>query len=98
MLRLRNPAATNPVADLAAFLRAPSFELDLRGFDLLIPPDLSLDKVAPTGALTITVTPPGGQATTLQFKSSSSPMREGSATTYRFLPEGGRQGDLPPGR
>ena len=47
MLRLRNPAATNPVADLAAFLRVASFDLDLRGFDLLIPPDLSLDKVTP---------------------------------------------------
>jgi hypothetical protein len=87
MLRLRNPAATNPVADLAAFLRAPSFELDLRGFDLLIPPDLSLEKVTPSGGLTVTATPAGGGATTLRFKQSGQPQREGSATIYRFIPE-----------
>jgi predicted GTPase len=97
MQRLRNPAATNPIADLAAFLRASSFELDLRGFDLLIPPDLSLDKVTPSGALTITVTPPGGGATTLQFKQSGAPTREGSATGYRFFPEGGGKLSYRPG-
>jgi hypothetical protein len=87
MLRLRNPAATNPVADLAAFLRAPSFELALSGFDLLIPPDLSLDRVTPSGALTVAITSPGGGAETLRFKLSGEPQRKDSAMSYRFLPE-----------
>lgn len=100
MLRLRNPAATNPVADLAAFLRASSVELDLRGFDLLIPPDLSLDRVTPSGALTITVAPRMGdmrEPTTLRFKHSGAPMREGSATSHRFFPEGGGKLTYRPG-
>jgi len=87
MLRLRNPNAANPVADLAAFLHASTFDLDLRGLDLLIPPDLSLDKVAPSGALVITITPKGGATTTLRFKQSGAGIREGSATSYRFVPE-----------
>jgi hypothetical protein len=87
MLRLRDPGAPNPVAELAAFLRATKFDLDLRGFDLLIPPDLALDKVAPSGSLTVTITPKGGAASSRRFKQSGAPTREGSATSYHFIPE-----------
>jgi hypothetical protein len=87
MLRLRDPAAANPVAELAAFLRSTKFDLDLRGFDLLIPPDLALDKVAPSGSLAVTVTPKNGPPATRRFKQSGAPTREGSATGYHFIPE-----------
>jgi hypothetical protein len=89
MLRLRNPLATNPVAELAAFLRAASFILDLRGFDLIIPPDLGLEKVVPSGPFSLTATRPGGAATTLIFKQAGAPQSAGSALSYRFLPESG---------
>jgi hypothetical protein len=87
MLRLRDPNAANPVAELAAFLRAGQFELDLRGFDLVIPPDLALDKVAPSGSLIITMTPKGKPAESLRFKQSGQGLRVDSGTRYTFLPE-----------
>jgi hypothetical protein len=88
LVRLRDPAAPNPVGELITFLRQPQFELDLRGFDLVIPLDLSLDRVSPAGPLTITLTPRGGPTVTRRFKQSDSGVREGSVVSYRFVPDG----------
>ncbi len=97
LLRLRDPAATNPVTELAAFLRTTKFDLDLKGFDLLIPPDLSLDKVVPSGPLTVAVTPRTGGSAVQRFKQSGTAVREGSAMSYRFLGEGNRKLTYQPG-
>ncbi|MBA4067695.1 MAG: hypothetical protein C0501_29120 [Isosphaera sp.] len=86
LARLRDPAAPNPVGELAAFLRRDAFDLDPTEFTVLIPPDLGLDKVTPAGPLTITA---GAAART--FKPVGAGVREGSATRYRFAAEpGGR--------
>jgi hypothetical protein len=85
--RLRDPAATNPVLDLAVFLARTSFDLDFRGFELTIPDDLALEKVVPSGPLTITVASPSQSVQVQRFKLQGGGVREGSATTYRFMPE-----------
>lgn len=89
LARLRNSAAPNPVAELASFLRQEKFDLNLQGFDLLIPPDLGLGKVVPAGPFTITVTPRGGgTSATRTFKQAGPSVREGSGISYRFTVEG----------
>jgi hypothetical protein len=85
--RLRDPAAPNPVAELAAFLRRDSFELNLQGFDLLLPRDPSLGKLTPTGPFVLTVTPRGGTAVGKSFRHSGDGAAVGSATSYGFRAE-----------
>ena len=97
MLRLRNPNAANPIAELAEFLHTSKFDLDIKGFTLLIPPDLGLEKVAPWAHYTIGIAPPGGTATTLRFKQSGNGTREGTAMIYRFIPEGNGKAIYQPG-
>lgn len=86
--KFRNPSAANPVLELAAFLRTPSFELNLRGFDLVIPVDLGLEKVMPNGPLTLTTTRKGEPASTKRFKVADEGVRSGSITTYRLTVDG----------
>lgn len=86
-VRLRDPSAMNPVLELASFLRMTQFELDLRGFDLAIPVDLSLDKVTPAGLLTVTMTSRNGRPVVKRFKISDG-TRVGSITTYKLTIEG----------
>jgi len=89
LARLRNATAPNPVAELAAFLRQTKFDMNLQGFDLVLPPDLGLGKVAPAGGLTIAITARGGGATvTRSFKQAGPGIREGAGTSYRFAVEG----------
>jgi hypothetical protein len=97
LARLRDPAASEPIDELASFLRQEKFDLDLRGFDLSIPLDLSIDKIAPAGPFVITITPKGGTAVTKQFKQSQEGVREGSATTYRFASDGDAKLTYQPG-
>jgi len=89
MARFRNTAALNPVAELTAFLRQGTFDLNLQGFDLFLPPDLGLGKVTPGGLLSITITPRGGGTSTVRtFKQAGPGVREGSGTSFRFTAEG----------
>ncbi len=60
LAKLESPTAADPVAELAAFLTkldTKPFVLDLQGFQLTIPLDLTvgLDRVEPAGPLTVTV-------------------------------------------
>jgi hypothetical protein len=86
--RLRNRSAQNPVLELLAFLRTKTFTLEPRGFDLVIPVDLSSDKVVPSGAIVLSVPHPGSDSATKRFKQIGEGDRTGSTTTYRFTPEG----------
>jgi hypothetical protein len=88
LARLREPTAREPIDELASFLRQEKFEIDLSEFNLLLPLDLSLNKVTPAGAFTITLTPRSGAPSTLQFKQSNTGVREGSVLSYRFVREG----------
>ncbi len=87
LARLRDSAATDPVGELATFLRKDKFDIDLQEFAVLLPLDLSLDKVVPAGPFTLTITPRNGAAVTRQFKQSGSGTREGSAMRYPFAAE-----------
>ncbi|WP_439621502.1 hypothetical protein [Gemmata sp.] len=86
--KVRADGATNPVAELAAFLHQDKFDMNPAGFDVVLPLDLGLNKVAPNGPLAITVVPQGGQPTTRAFKQAGGGVREGAGTSYRFAAEG----------
>ncbi len=96
-VRLRDPSAPNPILELAAFLRTPQFEVNLHGFDLVIPVDLSLDKVHPAGPLSVATTSRGSSTTTKRFKQVGEGVREGSITTYKLTAEGDRKITYIPG-
>jgi hypothetical protein len=85
---LRDSSAPNPVLELAAFLRTNSFILNPSGFDLVIPTDLSSEKVLPNGSLTLTTLHSGSAAATKRYKQLGEGERNGSLTTYRFSAEG----------
>lgn len=87
LAKLRDPGAPNPVGELASFLRKGEFELDPREFTLVVPPDLSFDKVVPAGPLTVSVAS-GTTTTTKTFKQVGAGVREGSATRYSFTADG----------
>lgn len=97
LVRLRDPAAPNPVGELAAFLRRDKFELNLPGFSLLVPPDLGLEKAVPAGPLTVTLSPRVGNTATKTFKQSGPGVRDGSATVYRMAVEGDGKLTFAPG-
>jgi hypothetical protein len=85
LVRLRDPNAPNPVGELAAFLRREKFELDPRGFDLVVPRRLrGVDPVVPAGPLTITVTPSAGKPFTKELKQSGDGVRGENETTFRL--------------
>lgn len=92
LARLQDPAAPNPVTELANFLRdldTKAFELDLRGFELVIPLDLTagLDRVEPIGPLTITVTQRQEPRGTAKFTVGKGETR-GKTTVYPLTLEG----------
>ena len=87
-VQLRNPSGANPVLELAAFLRTPSFEFNLRGFDLVIPVDLALEKLTPNGPLTVTTTRRGEPGIAKRFNLVDDGVRSGSTTAYRLAIEG----------
>lgn len=97
LARLQNPAAPNPVSELVAFLRQPKFELDLHGFELVIPLDVSLDRVVPSGPFVLSLTPRVGSAVSRQFKQVGAGRREGSAMRYLFEADGDRKLTYHPG-
>lgn len=95
--RLENPRAPDPGAELATFLRAKEFDIDLTGLELAIPLTLRIPRVVPTGPVTITITPRrGGSPQKRTYKLSGEGMQQGLAMLYRFGSDAGfiyRPGD-----
>ncbi len=90
LARLQDPAAPDPVAELAAFLRdldKKSFDLDLRGFELTIPLDLTFDRIEPSGPFTVTVTHANQTSDAVKFTVGKGVTR-GTTTVYALIPEG----------
>jgi hypothetical protein len=87
LVRLDEPHATDPVEELAAFLRIKEFTLDAKGFELAIPLSLRVPAVIPNGKLSITISPPTGTAEVIPFEQSGEGVSQGLATVYRFVPE-----------
>ena len=92
LARLQDPAAPNPVAELKAFLSdldTKKFELDLHGFELTIPLDLTagLERVEPTGPLTITIAHGQDKPQTYKFAVGKGDRRD-NAMLYRLTAEG----------
>jgi|SRR5579883_2212597 len=92
LARLQDPSAPNPVTELADFLSdldTKAFELDLRGFELTIPLDLTvgLDRVDPIGPLTVTVSQRQEPRGTAKFTVGKGETR-GKVTVYPLTLEG----------
>jgi hypothetical protein len=85
---LKDPNAADPVLELATFLQAQSFDMTLSGFELVIPVDLALEKVVPTGPLTMTITHAESKESILQFKQDGEGVRKESNFVYRFTAQG----------
>lgn len=86
---LADPGAPDPVAELAAFLRAKEFAADINGWELAIPADFQLFTPTPAGPLTLTLTPrAGGPPVVLTFRPAGEGVREGGKVVYRFTPDG----------
>lgn len=94
LARLQNAGAADPITELADFLRdldSKAYELDLRGFELVIPDELTvgLEHVVPVGPLTVTVTKGAGPEVrgTAKFAVGRGESR-GKATVYPLTPDG----------
>ncbi|MFM8271419.1 MAG: hypothetical protein ACKODX_03710, partial [Gemmata sp.] len=90
LARLQDPNATNPVADLATFLRdldKKTLYLDLKSYELAIPLDLTFDRVEPAGPFAITVTRANQTSDTAKFTVGKGAVR-GTATAYPLAPDG----------
>ncbi|MBP3953708.1 hypothetical protein J8F10_00130 [Gemmata sp. G18] len=90
LARLQDPNAPDPVAELAAFLHnldKKVFELDLQGFELTVPLDLTFDRVDPNGQFTVTVTHANQATDVAKFTVGKGVMR-GTTTVYQLLPDG----------
>ena len=93
LARLQDPTAPNPLAELKAFLSdldTKTFDLDLRGFELTIPLDLTagLERVEPAAPLVVTLTHGQDKPVTLTFAVGKGERRDG-ATVYRLTPDAG---------
>ena len=82
--RLLNSSSQNPVLELATFLRTTSFDLEPKGFELVLPADLSLEKVVPTGLLTLSILHQGNSSGTKRFKQRGEGLQSGSTMAYQF--------------
>jgi hypothetical protein len=100
--RLQDPAAPDPVSELAKFLAdldTRKYELDLRaGFTLGVPLDLTsgLDRVEPVGPLTVTLTHGQEPPKAFAFAVKKGEPREG-ASAYRLVPDGAAKIEYAPG-
>jgi hypothetical protein len=80
----------DPVTELADFLREldkKTFELDLRGFELTIPLDLTLDRIEPSDTFIVTVTHADQSSETAKFTLNKGETR-GITTVYQLVPNG----------
>jgi hypothetical protein len=92
LARLQDPTAPDPVSELAKFLTdldTRAFELDLRALELTVPLDLTvgLDRIEPAGPLVVTIARGQESRAAVRFTASKGETR-GTATVYRFTPEG----------
>lgn len=97
LARLQDPTATDPVAELAPFLKQPSFALDPTGFDLTIPLDLRAQRVVPAGPLVVKIASRTLPEQTKSFRVSGDGSRQGQATVYKLVPDGGAKLTYRPG-
>lgn len=93
LARLQDPSAPDPVAELSKFLAdldTKKFDLDLNGFELTIPLDLTsgLERIEPTGPLSVIIAHGQEPAKTLRFTVGKGERRD-NATVYRLTPEAG---------
>lgn len=87
LARLENPAAPNPVDDLAAFLRTPAFTLDLRGAEVTVPREPGAPALVPAGPLTVTLVPRAGGAPVVRtYPQVGGGVISGTNTVYTFGP------------
>ena len=92
---MHDPTAPDPVAELKAFLSdldTKKYDLDLHGFELTIPLDLTagLERVEPAAPLVVTLTHGQDKPVTLAFAVGKGERRDG-ATVYRLTPvDGGK--------
>jgi hypothetical protein len=83
-LQLQDRSPLNPVLDLAAFLRTTTFELEPSSFELVIPTDLSSERVVLNGDFSLTVVRTSSPLQTLRFKQVGDGVRETSKSSYQF--------------
>jgi hypothetical protein len=87
LARLEHPQASDPAVELAAFLRAREFTIDIKGFDLVIPLALRVPPLIPDGALTIALSPIAGSSIVRSFKAAGEGTQQGLSTVYRMVAE-----------
>jgi hypothetical protein len=92
LARLQDPSAPDPVEELATFLAGldtKTFDLDLAGFDLVVPLDftLGLDRVVPAGPLVVTLAHGQEPPVSVKFTVRPGETRDKS-TVYRLTREG----------
>ena len=86
LLLQEDSRAVEPLQELAMFLSRTSFDLELHGVNLYLPPGLALEPPRPVGPLLLKGT--GSQGETVQrFLQVGTPIREGSGRLYIFQAE-----------
>ena len=90
LARLRTPGAPDPVGTLAELLRRDSFDIDAKGFALLMPRRLrGVEPVVPAGPLVVTVTPASGAPVVRELKPAGDE-RAGDERVYHFATADGK--------
>lgn len=79
---------TDPVAELATFLRQERFEVTLKSLEVTIPDDLLDARAVPAGKLVVSHQPLGGEAKEYAFKQQGDGTRDRPVTVFRFTPDG----------
>jgi hypothetical protein len=87
---LADPAGnrTDPVAELAAFLRRDRFDAEVRSIELTVPDDLRGQRAVPTGPFVIAVKPASGPAGEYRYRPEGETRRDGPASVAQFVPDG----------
>ena len=78
-LGTRTPSAATPLAELAQFVAADRFTVDLPVLTVTLPDDLLEQKARPAGNLTVRVA-----STDYAYAADGEPRRENAASVYRF--------------
>ena len=86
LLLQEDSRAAEPLQELAMFLSRASFDLELQGVNLYLPPGLTLEPPRPAGPLLLKWTGPQGE-TVQRFLQMGMPIREGSGRLYIFQAE-----------
>ncbi|MCS7271306.1 MAG: hypothetical protein NZ703_09490, partial [Gemmataceae bacterium] len=86
LLRQNDPHAKDPLQELLSFLQQAHFVLELRGVDVVLPPDLALEPARPSGPFLLTIKTAQGELRQ-QFVQVGPPLRDGSDRVYIFQAE-----------